>query len=76
MSFSLTGASINSYNFRIKHSFVPEMSGMSIYDGARWVNLKLLQGNNLVPKQTPLFVIAKISNGEEDFSFAHLQNGV
>ena len=57
-------------------SFVPEMSGRSIYDGARWVNLELLNDNNLVPEQTPLFVIVKISNGLEDFSFAHLQKGV
>ena len=52
------------------------MSGRSIYDGARWVNLELLHGNNLVPKQTPLFVIVEISNGEEDFSLAHLQKGI
>ena len=76
MSFSQTGASINRNNFRIIKSFVPEMSGRSLYDGARWVNLELLHGNNLVPKQTPLFVIVKISNGEEDFSFAHLQKGI
>ena len=76
MSFSQTGASINRNNFRIIQSFVPEMSGRSVYDGARWVNLDLLHGNNLVPKQTPLFVIVKISNGEEDFSFAHLQKGI
>ena len=76
MSFSKTEASINRNNFRIIQSFVPEMSGRSIYDGARWVNLELLHGNNLVPKQTPLFVIVEISNGEEDFSFAHLQKGI
>ena len=76
MSFSQTGASINRNNFRIIQSFVPEMSGRSVYDGARWVNLELLNGNNLVPKQTPLFVIVKISNGEEYFSFAHLQKGI
>ena len=76
MSFSQTGASINRNNFRIKHSFVPKMSGRSIYEGARWVNLELLHGNNLVLKQTPLFVIVKISNGLEDFSFAHLQKGI
>ena len=52
------------------------MSGRSIYDGAQWVNLQLLHGNNLVLKQTPLFVIVEISNGEEDFSFAHLQKGI
>ena len=76
VSFSQTGASINKNNFKIMQSFVPEMSGRSIYDGARWVNLELLNGNNLVPEQTPLFVIFKISNGLEDFSFAHLQKGV
>ena len=76
MSFSKTEASINSNNFRIIQSFVPEMSGRSIYDGAQWVNLQLLHGNNLVLKQTPLFVIVEISNGEEDFSFAHLQKGI
>ena len=76
MSFSQTGSSINRNNFRIIQSFVPEMSGRSVYDGARWVSLELLHGNNLVPKQTPLFVIVKISNGEEDFSFAHLQKGI
>ena len=76
MSFSQTRPSINRNNFRIIKSFVPEMSGRSLYDGARWVNLELLHGNNLVPKQTPLFVIVKISNGKEDFSFVHLQKGI
>ena len=76
MSSSQTGAIISRNNFRIIQSFVPEMSGRSVYDGARWVNLELLHGNNLVPKQTPLFVIVKISNGEENFSFAHLQKGI
>ena len=52
------------------------MSGRSVYNGTQWVNLELLHGNNLVPKQTPLFVIVEISNGEEDFSFAHLQKGI
>ena len=76
MSFSQTGARINRNNFRIIKSFVPEMSGRSLYDGAQWVNLELLHGNDLVPKQTPLFIIVKISNGKEDFSFAHLQKGI
>ena len=76
MSFSQTGARINRNNFRIIKSFVPEMSGRSLYDGAHWVNLELLHGNDLVPKQTPLFIIVKISNGKEDFSFAHLQKGI
>ena len=52
------------------------MSGRSVYNGTQWVNLELLHGNNLVPKQTPLFVVVKISNGKEDFSFAHLQKGI
>ena len=62
------------YDIRTKFVFTKEVNGTD--ELFKWDSLKLLDFENSLPSEAPLFVHVQISNGKQDVTYAQLQQGV
>ena len=70
---------VNSENYNIRTSFLfsREITSLTQEDETfRWDSLQLLGYENSLPINAPLFVVVQITNGDKDYRFAQLQEGV
>ena len=70
---------VNSENYDISTSFLFTREITSLtqdYDIFRWESLQLLGYENSLPIDAPIFTVVQITNGDKDYTFAQLQEGV
>jgi hypothetical protein len=70
---------VNSENYDIRTSllFTREITSLTQdYDIFRWESLQLLDYRNSLPIDAPIFAVVQITNGDNDYTFAQLQEGV
>ena len=70
---------VNSENYDIRTSFLFTREITSLtqdYDIFRWESLQLLDYKNSLPIDAPIFAVVQITNGDKDYTFAQLQEGV
>ena len=70
---------VNSENYDIRTSFLftREITSLTKEDETfRWDSLELLDYKSSLPIDAPLFVVVQITNGDKDYTFAQLQQGV
>ena len=70
---------VNSENYFIRTSFLFTREITSLtqdYDIFRWESLQLLDYKNSLPIDAPIFAVVQITNGDKDYTFAQLQEGV
>ena len=70
---------VNSENYDIRTSFLftREITSETQDDDTfNWESLQLLDYENSLPIDAPLFLVVQITNGDKDYTFAQLQQGV
>ena len=70
---------VNSENYDIRTSFLftREITSETQDDDTfNWESLQLLDYENSLPINAPLFLVVQITNGDKDYTFAQLQQGV
>ena len=61
--------------FYTTHQTLLSGNGTNIYDESQWTSVKIEDEKNVMPIETPAFIVIEGTNGKEEFKIAHLQRG-